>query len=101
MRATGWLSPSQLDVAWVALAAGCLAVMVAWPSWETIPFHVIWISLTLLYGFRVWSIAKTSFVLAGVAVATGASIMVDAFARRCSSRRSDCSTTSRMSSGRP
>ena len=80
MRVTGWLSPSQLDVTWVALAIGCLAVMVAWPSWETIPFHVIWISLTFLYGFRVWSISKTSVVLAGVAIATGASIMADAFA---------------------
>jgi signal transduction histidine kinase len=80
MRATGWLSPSQLDVAWVALAIGCLAVMIASPSWETIPFHVIWISLTFLYGFRVWSISKTSAVLGGVAIATGASIMVDAFA---------------------
>jgi signal transduction histidine kinase len=80
MRVTGWLSPSQLDLAWVALAAGCLAVMVAWPAWETIPFHVIWISLTFLYGFRVWSISKTSAVLGGVVIATGASIMVDAFA---------------------
>jgi signal transduction histidine kinase len=80
MRVTAWLSPSQLDVAWVALATGCLAVMVAWPSWETIPFHVIWISLTFLYGFRVWSISKTAVVLGGVAIATGASIMVDAFA---------------------
>src|SRR5260221_46945 len=80
MRVTGWLSPSQVDLAWVALATGCLAVMVAWPSWETIPFHVIWISLTFLYGFRVWSISKTSVVLAGVAIATGASIMADAFA---------------------
>ncbi len=80
MRVTGWLSPSQLDIAWVALATGCLAVMVAWPSWETIPFHVIWISLTVLYGFRVWSISKTAVVLGGVAIATGASIMADAFA---------------------
>jgi signal transduction histidine kinase len=80
MRVTGWLSPRQLDVAWAGLAAGCVAVMVAWPSWETIPFHVIWISLTILYGFRVWSISKTSAVLAVVAIATGASIMSDAFA---------------------
>jgi signal transduction histidine kinase len=79
MRVTGWLSPSRLDVAWTALAAGCLAVMIASPSWETIPFHVIWISLTFLYGFRVWSILKTSLVLGGVVLATGASIMVDAF----------------------
>ena len=80
MRVTGWLSPSQLDLAWVALATGCVVVMVAWPSWETIPFHVIWISLTFLYGFRVWSISKTSAVLGAVVIATGASIMVDAFA---------------------
>jgi signal transduction histidine kinase len=79
MRATGWLSPSRLDVAWGVLALGCLAVMVASPSWETIPFHVIWISLTFLYGFRVWSIAKTSAVLGVVAIGTGASILTDAF----------------------
>ncbi len=83
MRATGWPSPSRarrLDLAWVALAVACLAVMVAFPAWETIPFHVIWISLTILYGFRVWSISTTSAVLAVVAIGTGASIMTDAFA---------------------
>jgi len=80
MRAIGWLSPRQLDLAWAALAAACLSAMIAWPSWETIPFHVIWISLTFLYGFRVWSISKTSAVLGAVAIATGASILSDAFA---------------------
>ena len=80
MRVTGWLSPRQLDIAWAFLAMGCLAVMIEWPSWETVPFHVIWISLTFLYGFRVWSISKTSAVLGFVAIATGASIMTDAFA---------------------
>jgi signal transduction histidine kinase len=54
--------------------------MIAWPSWETIPFHVIWISLTLLYGFRVWSPAATGLVLAAVIAGTGASILSDAFA---------------------
>ena len=80
MRATGWLSPRRLDLAWGTLAVGCLGVMIAWPSWETVPFHVIWISLTFLYGFRVWSISKTSALLGVVVIATGASIMVDAFA---------------------
>jgi signal transduction histidine kinase len=80
MRAIGWLSPRQLDLAWAALAAGCLSAMIAWPYWETIPFHVIWISLTFLYGFRVWSTSKTSAVLGVVAIATGASILSDAFA---------------------
>jgi signal transduction histidine kinase len=53
--------------------------MVAWPAWETVPFHVIWISLTVLYGFKVWSPSVTAFVLGGVVLATGASIFVDAF----------------------
>jgi signal transduction histidine kinase len=79
MRVTGWLSPSALDVAWGALSIACLGVMIASPAWETIPFHVIWISITLLYGFRVWSISKTSVILAAVVIATGASIMADAF----------------------
>ncbi len=78
----GLRSPSRLhpvELAWGVLAAGCVAVMVAWPSWETVPFHVIWITLTLLYGFRVWSPLTTSVVLGAVIVATGASIASDAF----------------------
>ena len=79
MRVTGSLSPNQLDLGWGVLSAGCLTIMIAWPSWETIPFHLIWISLTLLYGFRVWSPLKTGLILGVVAIATGASIMTDAF----------------------
>jgi signal transduction histidine kinase len=52
--------------------------MLTWPGWETIPFHFIWVSLTLLYGFRVWSLAPTSFVLALVVGVTGALILHDA-----------------------
>jgi len=71
--------PRGIDVAWGALAVACLATMVAWPSWETIPFHVIWITLTLLYGFRVWSPRATALVLAAVVTGTGISIFLDAF----------------------
>ena len=53
--------------------------MIASPAWETIPFHVIWISLTVLYGFKVWSPSVTALVLGGVVIATGASIFSDAF----------------------
>jgi signal transduction histidine kinase len=74
-----WAPPTNLELGWGVLAVACVAIMVAWPSWETIPFHVIWISLTLLYGFRVWSPLTTSLVLGAVALATGASIMADAF----------------------
>jgi len=71
--------PDRLELAWGALACACVTAMVAYPSWETIPFHVIWISLTLLYGFRVWPVLQTAAVLGAVALSTGISIMVDAF----------------------
>ena len=63
----------------MAFALANYAVMIAWPSWETIPFHFVWISLTLVYGFRVWPIRETLLLLACVMVATGASIGFDAF----------------------
>jgi signal transduction histidine kinase len=49
-----------------------------WPDWETIPFHFVFISLTLVYGFRVWRTTATAIVLALVIVITGTSIFVDA-----------------------
>lgn len=78
MRAIAW-PPDKVEVAWGVLAVFCVAAMIVWPSWETIPFHVIWITLTLLYGFRVWTPAVTGTVLGAVIIATGASILSDAF----------------------
>jgi signal transduction histidine kinase len=79
MRATAWLRRNYFETAWAAFAVANLAAMVAWPSWETIPFHFVWISLTLLFGFRVWSPPITIGVLSVVILATGASIFSDAF----------------------
>lgn len=67
-----------LDIAWAVFALLNLGVMIAIPTWETIPFHFIWISLTLLYGFRVWSLRRTGWILTVVVLATGTSIVVDA-----------------------
>jgi hypothetical protein len=53
--------------------------MITWPSWETIPFHFVWISLTLVYGVRTWSMRTMWAVLSVVILATGASILSDAF----------------------
>jgi signal transduction histidine kinase len=69
----------RVELLWAAFAAANYAAMIAWPSWETIPFHFVWISLTLLYGFRVWPMGATLFVLAIVMTLTGGSIMLDAF----------------------
>ncbi|HXH97910.1 MAG TPA: HAMP domain-containing sensor histidine kinase [Gaiellaceae bacterium] len=79
MRVTAWLRRNAVEIAWGVFAAANWAAMFTWPGWETIPFHFVWISLTLLYGFRVWSPPVTYAVLAVVIGATGASIMNDAF----------------------
>ena len=75
----GSKAPNRIDAAWGVLAVACLGVMIASPAWETIPFHVIWITLTLLYGFRVWSLPTTAAILGAVMIGTGASIFSDAF----------------------
>jgi signal transduction histidine kinase len=72
--------PSRpVEAAWAAFAVANLLAMGLWPGWETIPFHFIWISLTLVYGFRVWRPAATNLTLLAVIGATGALILQDAF----------------------
>src|SRR5919201_6442041 len=70
---------SAIELGWFAFALANLGAMARWPSWETIPFHFIWISLTLVYGFRVWEPAPTGIVLALVIAGTGSLILGDAF----------------------
>jgi signal transduction histidine kinase len=79
MRVTGFERLSLLEVSWGLFALANLAAMELWPSWETIPFHFIWVSLTLLYGFRIWRLSVTTAVLAFVVASTGLLIMGDAF----------------------
>ena len=66
-----------VDVAWVAFAIANLAAMFAFARWETVPFHFIWVSLTILYGFRVWSTTPTAWALGAIIVVTGAVLFVD------------------------
>jgi signal transduction histidine kinase len=54
-----------------------LAAMFVIPDWETVPFHFIWVSLTLLYGFRVWRTRPTLAVLAIVMATTAIAIGFD------------------------
>jgi len=80
MLATGWLRRNSVEVLWGLFAIANWVAMIAWPAWETIPFHFVWISVTIVYGFRVWSPAVTGVILSAVILATGASILADAFA---------------------
>ncbi len=78
MRDTASRRPDPLNAAWFAFALFNVAAMLLWPTWETIPFHLIWFSLTLLYGFRVWALKPTYLVLTVQGLVTGLLIAYDA-----------------------
>lgn len=69
--------PSALDAGWVAFSAVNLAAIYLLAGWETVPFHFIWISFTLVYGFRTWPTRPTMWVLVAVMATTGAGIGMD------------------------
>lgn len=64
-----------VEVAWGAFSAANVAVIVLLERWETIPFHFIWVSLTLVYGFRVWRLRTTMAVLLVVMLVTGGALV--------------------------
>jgi signal transduction histidine kinase len=71
------LTSGWLDVAWVVFAVANLVAMALVPQWETVPFHFIWVSLTLLYGYRVWGSFGTALALTAVVASTGALLVYD------------------------
>ena len=61
----------QLDVAWAVFATGMVVLMKAQPEVQTIPYHFIFVSFTLLYGFRLWSPRVTGIMLIALTLVTG------------------------------
>jgi signal transduction histidine kinase len=70
-------SPRALDASWAVFSALNLIAIYWFAYWETIPFHFIWISLTLLYGYRSWPTRPTMWVLGVVMVTTASGIGLD------------------------
>ena len=74
----GWpWPPRAIDVIWTIFALANLDFIFMFPGWETIPFHVIWASMTLVYGFRTWKVGPTLWIMTGVMVLTAVGIGVD------------------------
>ena len=69
--------PSVIDIGWAVFSLLNLIAIYWFQTWGMIPFHFIWISLTVLYGFRAWSSGPTLWVLSAVMAATGAGIGLD------------------------
>jgi hypothetical protein len=69
-----WARRSLPEVAWGVFALLNFAVLFLLPDFETVPFHLVWVSLTVLYGFRVWPMRATLTVLAVVCALSAASL---------------------------
>lgn len=66
-----------LETGWGVLLVACHVAMVAWPEWHTIPFYLVWISLAVIYGLRVWKPRTTVLVLAMVSATTASALGFD------------------------
>ena len=75
----GWLTSgnSAADAAWIVLVLLNLVAIAAWPSWDTIPFHLISIGFALLYGLRLWSADPLLWGLGIVVITSLAGISLD------------------------
>jgi two-component system OmpR family sensor kinase len=64
-------------VVWVALALLNIVAIGLWPSWDTIPFHLISIGFALLYGFRLRAADPRLWGLGIVVITTFAGVGLD------------------------
>src|SRR5947209_10517200 len=62
---------SWIDTAWVAFVGLNLIAMHLIPEWQTVPFLIIWVSLTAIYGFRLWHLGSTLMTVVTVTIITG------------------------------
>jgi signal transduction histidine kinase len=74
-RVRRWARSSWIDIVWAVFVLVNLAAMHAMKAWSTIPFLVIWVSLTVVYGFRMWRLQPALLTVAVVTFATGGIIV--------------------------
>ncbi len=66
-----------VEILWCLFVLVNTAAIVKYHEWSTVPFHFIWIGLSLLYGWRVWGMRVTLAALTAVVVLTGLALVVD------------------------
>jgi signal transduction histidine kinase len=59
------------DIGWAVFVVANLVAMRLIPAWGSVPFLIIWISLTTIYGFRLWRVGSTLLTVSLVTLATG------------------------------
>jgi signal transduction histidine kinase len=69
----------RVDILWWCFVAANAWGIFVLRAWATVPFHFIWIGVSLMYGWRVWSMKVTVVSLAVIVVVTGATLLDDVF----------------------
>ncbi len=68
----------SLFVPWLAFAVACVGLMIWFPGRETIPFHLGWVALGVVYGLNPWPLRWAIGAVVGYAVVSGAVLLVRA-----------------------
>jgi signal transduction histidine kinase len=66
-----WLHLAWPEIALTAFVVVNLAAMEFTRGWETLPFHFIYVSVTIAYGLRAWRTGPTLLVILLVSLTTG------------------------------
>jgi signal transduction histidine kinase len=69
------LRSSWPECVWLAFCAANLLFLVTHPGHQTVPFHIVWVSLALIYGFRLWSAPLTAALVGLVVLACGGALI--------------------------
>src|SRR3954453_20639974 len=64
-----WALTADLSLAFVGVVA--LGLMARHPEWATIPYHLLFLSVMLVYGFRVWPLPVAALVVVVITTTTG------------------------------
>jgi signal transduction histidine kinase len=76
VASSSWASDRRLDYAFAASALLCLALMAVSAQLQMVAFHVLWLSLSLVFGLRLWSRRGTAVALGFVVVSTTAVLLL-------------------------
>ncbi len=66
-----WRTGIVIDLLLAAFVIAMLVAMELIPGEETIPYHLMFLAITLVYGFRVWPMGPTLLVIGTITVVTG------------------------------
>jgi two-component system, OmpR family, sensor kinase len=62
-----WLVEALL----VAFCAASIVLMLTWEGWEALPFHFVYVSVSIVYGIRMWRWQRGVAAIGLVALSTG------------------------------